>query len=201
MKLVAAITVLLAAQLVAAPPPKLVREIDLNQIIPGRPGYLPFAYFAFSPDEKWLAVTVGALPVDPRKRRPNGRQVGAYTLLLVPVKGPANQQVQIDPGLRPLASPGWSPSSDTFFVPGLAANARNRRTDGIVKVWSLRGEELFAGPCWISGHRAESSASSILNTCWSAAVRPGSAMSSKSWISTGKLSIPGRFRNTGGLWI
>ena len=143
MKLIAAITVLLAAQLVAAPPPKLVREIDLNQIIPGRPGYLPFPYFAFSPDEKWLAVTFGALPTDPRKRLPNGRQVGTYTLLLMPVNGPADQQVQIDPGLRPLANPGWSPSSDTFFVPGLAANARNSRTDGIVKVWNLRGEELF----------------------------------------------------------
>jgi hypothetical protein len=35
MKLTAAITILLAVQLVAAPPPKLVREIDLKPNPPG----------------------------------------------------------------------------------------------------------------------------------------------------------------------
>ncbi len=49
MKLTAAITVLLAAHLVAAPPPNLVREIDLNQIRPVRPGYMPITTYAFSP--------------------------------------------------------------------------------------------------------------------------------------------------------
>jgi hypothetical protein len=55
MKLTAAITILLAVQLVAAPPPKLVREIDLNQILPASPGCMPITTYAFSPDEKWLA--------------------------------------------------------------------------------------------------------------------------------------------------
>ncbi len=143
MKRAAAVTVLLAAQLVSAPPPQVIREIDLSQIIPGRPGYMPDIDFAFSPDEKWLAVTFGTHPVDPRERRRDGRQVGTYTLLLVPVSGPADQQLRIDPGLRPVGSPGWSPDSDTFFVQGLNPKSRNSRTDGILKAWSLRGKELF----------------------------------------------------------
>lgn len=143
MKPIATMTVLLAAQLVSAPAPRLIREIDLNQIIPGRPGYMPSTTLAFSPDEKWIAVTFGEHPEDPRQRLGNGGQLGSYAMLLVPVNGPADQQVRIDPGLRPIGNPGWSPSSDAFFVQGLVSSALSPHAAGLVKLWNLRGEELF----------------------------------------------------------
>ena len=48
---------------VIASPPKLLREIDLNQIIHERAGVLPSTHSVraviFSPDENWIAVAVG----------------------------------------------------------------------------------------------------------------------------------------------
>jgi hypothetical protein len=46
-----------------APPPKLLREINLNQIIQERGGGLlsdhPVRAVVFSPDENWIAAAVG----------------------------------------------------------------------------------------------------------------------------------------------
>jgi hypothetical protein len=105
MKLTAAITILLAVQLVAAPPPKLVREIDLNQILPASPGCMPITTYAFSPDEKWLAVTLAVRPVDAHERYRQSGQ-GSNRVLVIPVKGPAEPRMQIDPDLSPLGKPG-----------------------------------------------------------------------------------------------
>jgi hypothetical protein len=48
---------------VIASPPKLLREIDLNQIIHERAGVLPSTHSVraviSSPDENWIAVAVG----------------------------------------------------------------------------------------------------------------------------------------------
>jgi hypothetical protein len=146
-----ALIAMLAAQLVSAPPPKLIREIDLSQLIPGRPGYKPSTTFAFSPDEKWLAVTFSAHQAGPHGRGNIG-QSGSEKVLLVPVKGPADQQVQIDPGLLSSGNPGWSPNSDAFFLQGLAPDAQSPRTEGTLKVWNLRGEELLHrdGVVWLN---------------------------------------------------
>src|SRR5580704_3737771 len=100
MKYPAAIIVLLAARLASAPPPRLVREIDLNQIIPARLGFTPFAAFAFSPDENWLAVEVGVHQMD-RTKLDRNVDLGSESLLLVPLNGTAGQPVQIHPGLHP----------------------------------------------------------------------------------------------------
>jgi hypothetical protein len=127
---------------VAAPAPKLVREIDLNQILPVRPGYTPITTYAFSPDEKWLAVTLAVRP-DPRSLRQNSGQSGSNRVLVVPVNGPAELRMQIDPGLSPLGMPVRSPNSDAFFVQGLAVNTGNPHTGGILKLWNLQGTELL----------------------------------------------------------
>ena len=47
MKYTAAMIVLLASPLVSAPPPKLVREIDLNQTVPARPDFDAFRNLCF----------------------------------------------------------------------------------------------------------------------------------------------------------
>jgi hypothetical protein len=139
--LIAVLIAMFAAQLVSAPPPKLIREIDLSQIISGLPGYMPGTTFAFSPDEKWFAVTFSAYPVGP-----HGRGIiahaGSSKVLLIPVNGPADQQVQIDPGLGIWGPPRWSPNSDSFFAVGSTPNTQNRLAGGTLKVWNFRGEEL-----------------------------------------------------------
>jgi len=140
----AAITILLAAQLMAAPPPKLVREIDLNQILPIRPGHRAITTYAFSPDEKWLAVTLAVRPTDPSERRRQSRPSDSSRVFLVPVNGPAELRMQIDPGLSPLGMPGWSPNSDAFFVQGLAALTKYPYAGTILKLWNLRGAELLS---------------------------------------------------------
>jgi hypothetical protein len=139
----AALIALLAARLMGAPPPQLIREIDLNQIVPVRPGYMPITTYAFSPDEKWLAITLAVRPVDPRDLQRNSGQPGSDRVLLVPVSGPAELRMQIDPGLSPLGNPGWSPNSDAFFVRGFAENPGNPLKDGILKLWNLQGAELL----------------------------------------------------------
>src|ERR1700721_798461 len=73
-RLTAATLAFLAAQLalsapppktapLVAPPPKLLREINLNQIIQERAGVLPsddsVRAVVFSPDENWIAVAGG----------------------------------------------------------------------------------------------------------------------------------------------
>jgi hypothetical protein len=137
----AALIVLLAAPLVSAPPPKLIREIDLNQIILARHGFTPSATFAFSPDENWVAVAVGTHPLDRRNPHQNVDQ-GSESLLLVRLNGTADQTVQIQPGLRPVGSPVWSPNSAAILVQGFAHNT-NKYTAGIVKLWDLKGDELL----------------------------------------------------------
>jgi hypothetical protein len=135
-----AMIVLLAAPLVSAPPPKLIREIDLNQIIPARPRFTPFAAFAFSPDENWVAVAVATHQMDRHNPHQNVDQ-GSESLLLVRLNGTADQTVQIHPGLRPVGSPAWSPNSSAVLVQGFANN-RNP-SNGIVKLWDLKGDELL----------------------------------------------------------
>jgi hypothetical protein len=146
MKYTAAMIVLLAAPLVSAPPPRLVREIDLKRIVPAIPDFAPFASFAFSPDENWLAVAVGATQVEHRKSNRNIDLGPSQTLLLVPLNGTVGQQVQISPGLRPIGNPAWSPDSATVLVEGFANNSSFPPADAIAKLWNLRGDELLRRP-------------------------------------------------------
>lgn len=145
MKYTAAMIVLLAAPLVSAPAPKVIREIDLNQVIPARPDFAPFAIVAFSPDENWVALAVGAHQIEHYK--PGGNiDPGHSTLLLVPLNGTADKPVQIDPGLQPTANLAWSPDSATVLVEGFARNPGNPPSllpDGIAELWNLRGEEVL----------------------------------------------------------
>ncbi|HEX4138633.1 MAG TPA: hypothetical protein VHY84_28740 [Bryobacteraceae bacterium] len=142
MKYTAAMIVLLAAPLVSAPPLKVLREIDLNSIIPVGSGFTPFATISFSPDEKWVAVAVGAHQMGRRKIDQNIDQ-GSESLLLIPLNGTGNETVQIHLGLRPVGSPEWSPDSAAVLVQGFAHDPRNSSTDGIVKLWDLRGDDLL----------------------------------------------------------
>src|SRR5579872_272654 len=137
MKCIAAIVVLLAGPLVSAPPPKLIRKIDLNQIVPARHGFTPSATFAFSPDENWVAIAVGTHQMDRRNQHQNVNQ-GSESLLLGRLNGTAEQTVQIQPGLHPAGSPVWSPNSAAVLVQGFA-HSTNEYTEGIVKLWDLKG--------------------------------------------------------------
>ncbi len=132
----------LAAQLLAsAPPPKLLREINLNQIIRERPGLLPSTHsvrdLVFSPDEKWIAIGVG------RHRREGKLKPGDFPyeshLLILPLQGPSDPAVQVDPGaLLFQGSLAWSPNSDAVLVDELAGFKR-----GIAKLYSIGGEQLW----------------------------------------------------------
>jgi hypothetical protein len=143
MKYTAAMIVLLAFPLVSAPPPRLVREIDLNQIIQAKPDFTGFANFTFSPDEKWLAVAVSANPLDYRRMIRNVAPGPSASLLLVPLDGTAGQPVQIKPGVRPAGAPAWSPDSAMVLVQGLTRNPASPLPDAIAKLWNLRGDELL----------------------------------------------------------
>jgi hypothetical protein len=128
MKYTAAMVVLLAAPLVSAPPPKLIREIDLNQIIPARPGFTHSAAFAFSPDENWVAIAVGTHQMDRRIPHQNVDQ-GSESLILARFNGRADQTVQIQPGLLPVGRPLWSPNSAAVLVQGFAHNTNKDRME------------------------------------------------------------------------
>ncbi len=156
MKFAAAIISLLAVQLVGAPPPKLVREIGLDQIIQGHPEFTSVA-LTFSPDDNWIAMVGVHRHFDQRGRR---LQVpsGPDTVFMVPRNGPlvqqtggqqiGDQRLQIDPGLELSGGAVWSPNSDSFFVQGIAGNPRGPNARLTVKLFNLRGEEIsrYDGP-------------------------------------------------------
>jgi len=141
MQRAAAMTFLVAIQLAGAPPPpKVIREIRLSQIIPGRPEFASAA-LSFSPDENWIAM-VGTYQFDGRRQPLHVGPSGSASVFLVPRNGPVDQRIEIDPGLYPTEGAGWSPHSDSFFVQGLASNPRGTNAGWIAKLWNLRGEEL-----------------------------------------------------------
>lgn len=142
MKYPAVIIVLVAAPLVSAPPPKVIREVVLSQITPVPPGFRLYAGIAFSPDEKWVAVAVETYQIGPRKADGNVDH-GSEILLLMPLKGPEEQTVQIDPGVRRVVGPIWSPNSAAVLVQGIAPDSRRPYTNGIGKLWDLKGKELL----------------------------------------------------------
>jgi hypothetical protein len=78
-----------------APPPKLLREINLA------PSAYAVRNLAFSPDEHWIAVLAGPKRND---------------LLVLPVDGTPGQSIHSDPGMPIFWGPDWSPSSDALLV-------------------------------------------------------------------------------------
>lgn len=147
MRLAAAITLLLAVQLADASPPKPVREINLNQIVPGRPEF-DSAVLTFSPDENWIAI-VGSHNFHPGRGPIHVNPSGSAGVFLVRRNGSSGQQtgdlgIQIDPGLYSAEGAVWSPNSDSFYVQGIAAgNSLGPKARLTVKLFNLRGEELL----------------------------------------------------------
>jgi WD40 repeat protein len=140
---------------VIAPPPRLLREINLNQIIRERAGFLPSTHsvrtLAISPDEKWIAVAVGV-----HRREGKFKRIDTpfeSHLLIVPLNGPPSQTVQLEPrALLGEGSLAWSPNSDALVVEGLFAQS--------AKLYNVRGDELWKSdhprlggllPQWIVG--------------------------------------------------
>jgi hypothetical protein len=100
-----------------APPPRLLREIDLNRIIGQPAGLLPAARsvtaLACSPDENWIAVAVG---LHRRKGKlKTGESVFESNLLILPLKSPPDHPIELDAGV-PLTEGSlvWSPNSDAL---------------------------------------------------------------------------------------
>ncbi len=142
MKPAAGIAFLLAVQLVGAPPPKVVREISLSQIISGRPEFTSVA-LTFSPDENWIAM-VGGYHSGPFSGAGSPlRPSGSASVFLVPRNGPVDQRIQIDTGLDSAEGAVWSPDSNSFFVQGLTGNALGQKPERIAKLWNIRGGELW----------------------------------------------------------
>jgi hypothetical protein len=145
MKCAAALISLLVVQLVGAPPPKLVREIGLKQIISGQPQFTSVS-LTFSPDDNWIAIVAGYNPTPGKGHLPLLLS-GPASIFLVPRTELLGQQIgdqriQIDPGMYPAASAIWSPNSDSLLVQGVAGNQIGPNTGRIAKLWNLRGEEL-----------------------------------------------------------
>ena len=142
MRLAAAITLLLAVQSAGASPPKPVREINLNQIVPGHPEF-DSAVLTFSPDEKWIAI-VGSHNFHPGRGPAHANPSGSAGVFLVPLNGPVDRRIQIDPGLYSAEGAVWSPNSDSLFVQGIGAgNSLGPNARLTVKLFNLRGEEFL----------------------------------------------------------
>jgi len=148
-RLTAATLAFLAAQLalsapppktapLVAPPPKLLREINLNQIIQERAGVLPsddsVRAVVFSPDENWIAVAVGQHPREGKFNRGDIRFESH--LLILPLQGSAGHPVQVDSGmLLGAGSLAWSPKSDALVVQGMV--------NGGAQLYDVRGSQLW----------------------------------------------------------
>jgi hypothetical protein len=128
--------------LAAPPPPKLIDIYRANSdlALPPPPAgfYRTMYYFAFSPDEQWIALVVGTLGTDmraPVRFLPS-------TLILLPVHSSDRQPVHISPGVHS-GSPHWSPDSEFVAVQEILTGPA--RT-GSPKVYNLRGELQWTGP-------------------------------------------------------
>ena len=137
-----------------APAPPYV-EINPSLLDPDIPAQLPpdthrDLTFAFSPDERWLAIVADVY----RRQDPGGRALGPFSItrvLLLPLNGRREDVIQIDPHFTDprfmvVGSPVWSPDSDALLVKGLAlvpATGNRKLPDVIVKAFNLRGEELM----------------------------------------------------------
>jgi len=146
MKSAAVIISLLAVQLVGAPPPKLIREIGLDQIISGQPAFTSVSLL-FSPDENWIEI-VGGYRAAPGRGHLPVLLSGSASIFLVPRNEPSVQQIgeqriQIDPGMYLAGGAVWSPNSDSFLVQGFTGSALGPNTGRIARLWNLRGEELW----------------------------------------------------------
>jgi hypothetical protein len=119
-----------------APPPRLIVTYVAHSdpALPPLPSGFSYsvAYFAFSPDEQWMAV---ALLAYPPKITPN---LGS-TLLLLPLNPGEARRIQTDPSNR--ASALWSPDSKSVVV-----QAGFGRGTGPPKIYNLRGELVWTGP-------------------------------------------------------
>jgi hypothetical protein len=110
---------------VIASPPKLLREIDLNQIIHERAGVLPSTSVRaviFSPDENWIAVAVGRHQRE-GKFKPADIRFESH-LLILPLRESAGHPVEVEPGiLLGEGSLAWSPTSDALVVQGMVTGS------------------------------------------------------------------------------
>lgn len=147
MEFAAAIISLLAVPLVGAPPPKLVREIGLDQIIQDHPEFTSLD-LTFSPDDNWIAMVGAHRHILAGRGQPSPVPSGPDLIFLVPRNGSVGQQIgdrrtQIDPGMYLSGGAVWSPNSDSFLVQGFIGSELGPNAERIAKLWNLRGEELW----------------------------------------------------------
>lgn len=130
-------SLMLAAPPPEAPPPKLIeiyRAYSDPKLPPVPSGFSwRVVFFAFSPDEQWIAVMLHPSPT-----QKGGIPVADNTLLLLPLHA-GNARVQIDPG-TPVAAL-WSRDSESVVV-----QANLGRRAGPPKIYNLRGELVWTGP-------------------------------------------------------
>jgi len=135
----------LAAPPPEAPPPKLIeiyRSPFDPELSPVPSGFRRTISLAFSPDERWIALVMGALTTD--LRRAPALHL-ASTLLLLPLYPSQSPRVQISPGM-PAGEPKWSPDSGSLAVWAIPATQRDRYAGGIAKLFDLSGKLLWTGP-------------------------------------------------------
>ena len=138
---------LLVAQLLAgAPPPKLIREIDLNKVIREPEGWLPSTHsvrdIEFSPDGNWIAAALG-IHIKQKAARPARADEEMSHIVVVPFSADKRILEMDHPGG---ASPWenlarsdlrWSPGSDRLFLNGSVYAIREGQP--------LRGETRAGG--------------------------------------------------------
>ncbi|HEY4363917.1 MAG TPA: hypothetical protein VGN17_23310 [Bryobacteraceae bacterium] len=142
--LLSASALALAAPAPDAPPPTLVGIYQLDTdpaLVPPPPGfdYTPTS-FAFSPDEQWIAVTLGMRATEAKTAQSKSLQITNTALLLLPLRSSTgDQSIRID--LTPRAAVFWAPDSKS-----IAARSIFGRDPEPTKIYNLRGELTWTGP-------------------------------------------------------
>ena len=118
----------------AAPPPKCIAAYTAHTdpALPPIPSgfFWEVSSFSFSPDEQWIAVTLGARGILGPVRH--------WNVLLLPVHPAGGQRVDLGAGTRDAV---WSPGSDS-----VAVRTYLGRASGPPKIYNLRGEMVWTGP-------------------------------------------------------
>ncbi len=138
---------LAAAVAADTPAPRLINlyQSQLDPDLPPLPaGFYRTLYFAFSPDDQWIAVVLGTRATDPRATV----FALASTLLLLPVHPSDKQPVHITPGMPLGWEPHWSPGSDTVAVQAIRATRADppNHAGTAAEVYDLRGKLQWTGP-------------------------------------------------------
>lgn len=130
----------------AGQPPKLINiyQTRFDASLPPVPsGFVRMmSSFAFSPDEKWMAVVAGGYSTDARAAVTHL----PGTLLVLPVHASQRQPVHISPGMATGAA-YWSPDSGSLAVQAIPARWQDWDAGtGITRLYDPGGQLLWTGP-------------------------------------------------------